>query len=185
MNRKKLWLMAAAMALPVFASAGQPDAARPAPQPALPEVIVLPVGFPQMPMPAMPMFVMPNPQALIRQVALMQRQMEASMAVLQRLAARPISVPAGAKGFTEISMTTISGPQGACGESMTIVPGRDGKPVVSVRRIGHGCGHLAVSMPGGAPAQAAPHRPANALPPPSKLIYADYKLPAKAAGRPG
>lgn len=180
MNRKKLWLMAAAMALPVFASAGQPDAARPAPQPALPEVIVLPVGFPQMLVP-----VMPSPQALIRQVALMQRRMEASMAALQRLAVQPVSLPAGAKGFTEISMTTISGPQGACGESMTIVPGRDGKPVVSVRRIGHGCGHLAVSMPGGAPAQAAPHRPANALPPPSKLIYADYKLPAKAAGRPG
>lgn len=176
MTRKKFWLIAAAaMALPAVAWAGRP-AAR--------DVIVIPAGFAPPPMPLIQPVLLPmpvQPGGLFREVALLQNQMQASMAALQRFAVQPIALPPGGTDFTRISMVSISGPDAVCGETMTVVPGPNGKPVVTVRRIGKGCAPMPAALPRAmpAPAQAAPHLPPNALPPPSKLIYAKYRIPPK------
>ncbi|MCU4160133.1 hypothetical protein AiwAL_08425 [Acidiphilium sp. AL] len=200
MARKRRWLIAAAaVALPAAALAAHRGTGtnnrpgtgafyRPVAAAQRVQGAVRPVG---MMVPAFQPVIMELPplvpMALIRQVVLIQDQMQASMAALQQFAMQPMmtaSPPPGGAGFAQVTMVSVSGLRGACGESMTVVPGPNGQPVASVRRFGNGCAPVPAAMPApvapmSAPAQAVPHLPPGALPPPSKLIYTDYKLPQK------
>lgn len=182
MIRKLLPLGAVAVMLPAVAMAAQP--ARPA------EIVVVPVALASMPMQvAMPVM----PVALIRQVDAMQASMQLQMAELERLAFAPVAIPRinmpvqpAPGGYTRVSMVSVSGPGGVCSEQMEIVPGRNGRTHVFVRREGPGCSPQAAALahgtshPATAPAPRHVHRPANALPPPSKLLEADYAVPGRA-----
>lgn len=178
MIRAKLSLIVAAVALlPAISLAAAPSAS-----PAIPIQVVF-VPIPQ----AMPIV---TPTSFIRQINQMQQQ----MAMLQRMAFAVFSQPVFAStptvppvatmphGMTQVSMISVSGPGGVCSEQMQILPGPNGQSRVFVRRSGDGCAPLSTAlgaMPGPrAHVPNAPARPANVLPPPSKLIYADYPIPA-------
>lgn len=179
MIRKFLPLAAATALLPAAALAAPP--ARPA------EIVVLPVALAPVPaelaVPAMPV-------AFLRQIDAMQQSMQ--MAALERLAFAPLTmVPVGAPvnvapaRYTQVSMVSIGAPDGVCNEQMEIVPGQNGRMHVFVRREGRGCAPEAASLAHGTPhvsAHAPQHRhlPPNALPPPSKLLQADYMVPGRA-----
>ena len=185
-GKKILLIAAAALALPAVAWAARPAA---------PDLVMIPVGF--VPIPVFQPVLLPRPRAMLREMALMQERMRTSMAALQRLAIQPImpamriAVPPGDFGFTQVSMVSVSGSGQVCGETVTVAPAPDGRQVVSVRHIGKGCAPLPASMPAPMapmqtmpePVQAAPHPPPGALPPPSKLIYAKYRIPPKGAAR--
>lgn len=172
MIRTGLSLIAAAVALPAISFAAAPAA---------PQAVLVPVVFAPMPQ-IVPMMM---PAAFVQQMAQMQQQ----MALLQRVAFAPLPLPtsfapgAMPNGVMQVSMVSVGGPGGVCSEQMQIVPGPNGLSRVFVRRSGNACAPLPTALgkpPGGtmAPTQAAPARPANALPPPSKLLYADYPIPA-------
>lgn len=188
MIRKKFLLIAAAaLSLPTVAWAA-PKAAR--------NIVVIPAGFVSLPafQPVL-LPVSPAPSAMIREMALMQEQMQANMLALQRLTFQPIMpgakllIPAGGSGVTQVSMMSFSGPKQVCGETITVLSSRNGKPKISVRHIGSACTPLPAAMlapvsptqvkPG--PAKSVPPMPAGALPPPSKLIYAKYEVPLHTA----
>jgi len=176
MIRTGLSLIAAAVALPAISFAASPAA---------PQAVLVPVVF--APMPQLVPMVMPA--AFVQQMAQMQQQMRQQMALLQRVAFAPLPLPTsftpGAipNGVMQVSMVSVGGPGGVCSEQMQIVPGPNGQTRVFVRRSGNACAPLptALGKPPGetmSPTQATPARPANALPPPSKLLYADYPIPA-------
>jgi hypothetical protein len=181
MNRKILPLAAAVVALPAVALAASP-AAVPA------EIVVVPVAMAPVPFMAAPAI----PVALIRQMNEMQRAMQVQMAALEQLAAAPLAPtlamagpPALQGGTTRITMVSSGGPSGVCSEQMEIMPGNNGRMHVFVRRSA-GCTPQAAALPGpheGPKAlhpSAHAHLPPNALPPPSKVIEADYAVPGRA-----
>lgn len=178
MIRSGLSLIAAAVALPAISFAAAPAA---------PQAVLVPVVFAPVPQP-MPILM---PAAFFQQIAQIQQQMQQQMAMLQRIAFAPLPLPtsfapgAVPGGMMQVSMVSVGGPGGVCSEQMQIIPGPNGQTRVFVRRSGNACAPLPTALgkaPGQtlAPVPAAPARPANALPPPSKLLFADYPVPAAA-----
>lgn len=181
MIRKFLPLVAAAVVLPAVAMAAPPVRSA--------EIVLVPVALAPVPVEgAMPVV----PAALIRQVDAMQESMQAQMAVLERLAFAPVAlapmpapVDTSPGSYTQVSMVSVGGSGGVCNEQMEIVPGHNGRMHVFVRREGKGCAPEAAALAHGgphatAPAPRRPHLPPNALPPPSKLLQADYAVPGRA-----
>lgn len=175
MIRSGLSLIVAAVALPAISFAAAPTA---------PTTVMNPVVVAPMP-PIIPMMM---PVAFIRQMALMQQQ----MAMLQRIAfSRPLLTSSFGfgglgNGAMQVSMLSFGGPGGVCSEQMQVVPGPNGQTKVYVRRSGNACTPMSTAFgkAGGmkmTPMPAAPTLPGNALPPPSKLIYADYPVPVTAS----
>lgn len=188
MIRSFLPLAVAILALPAAALAAPPAGNVPA------EIVVIPVAIAPVPVMVMP----PAPAALIRQINEMQRAMQIRMEALAQLAASPLAlVPAMAGpgavpgGVTRITMVHAGGGEGVCSEQMDIMPGRDGRMHVFVRRSA-GCAPQEAAMPGHAPQatsgyppralhpQAHQRSPADALPPPSKTIEAEDLVPGRA-----
>lgn len=180
MIRKLLPLAAAAVALPAAAMAAPPRHGA--------EIVLVPVpvAFTATPV----QFGAPIvPAALIRQVEALQQSMQAQMAALEQLAASPFAMPQFAMpgipargGITRVSMVSVGGPNGVCNEQMEIVPGHAGRMHVFMRSSGNGCAPQAAALAHGrhVPHAAPPahvHRPANALPPPSPLLQADFQVP--------
>jgi hypothetical protein len=176
----KSWLIATAIVVcPAIASAA--PAAAPATQVIIPTVLVpMPVALPVM------------PSAFIEQLAMMRRQMLASLTALQSLPDMA-ALPAGAGGLMQVSMVSSAASSGepisVCSEQMQFEPAPNGQTRVVIHRSGNGCGPMPAAVPAGlgqrpvtqpAPA-AAPHLPPGALPPPASLTYARYPIPPRTA----
>lgn len=178
----RLGMLLAALAIPTVAWAGG-GAGRPTmvDVPVM-TVRMVPVPVAWMAMPAA--LAVPSPATVFRDVVRMQDAMRAQMAALQRIVLHgpDLAMPATGNGAMQISMVSLGKPGGFCEQEMRILPRPDGKARVILRYRGNACGpmpvHPALAMPGLAPPQIAPKRPANALPPPSKLIYASYRRPS-------
>ncbi|MDD2876321.1 MAG: hypothetical protein PHT60_03725 [Acidiphilium sp.] len=162
-------------------------------------IVMIPIAFTTLAMP-MPMMIavpaMPVQAPLMRQIVSMQAQLQATMAAMQQFVMPPLLVPgfpAGRAGVTQVTMVTVDGAGRGCSEQMRIIHGPNGQTGVLIHRSGDACGPLPAAMPGVAgrektmpgagslPSQAGSPLPSGALPPPSKLIYAAYKLPPRVA----
>ncbi|MCW8306163.1 hypothetical protein AruPA_03860 [Acidiphilium sp. PA] len=176
----KSWLIATALAVcPAIASAATTTA--PATPVIIPTVLVpVPVALPVM------------PSAFIEQMAMMQRQMLASLTALENLP-EMAAFPAGGDGLTQVSMVSSTassgGPVSVCSEQMQFEPAPNGQTRVIIHRSGNGCGPMPAAVPAGIgqrpiarpEPQAAPHLPPGALPPPATLTYARYPIPPRTA----
>lgn len=196
MIRSFLPLAVAILAIPAAALAAPPAGNAPA------EIVVVPVAVAPVPVMAIPA----APAALIRQIDEMQRAMQVRMQALEQLAASPLALVSAMAGpgavpggVTRITMARAGDGEGVCSEQMAIVPGRDGRMRVFVRRSA-GCAPQAAAVPGHPPQalrgyppralsgyppralhpQAHPRLPADALPPPSKTIEAEDLVPGRA-----
>ncbi len=186
MIRSFLPLAVAILAMPAAALAAPPAGNVPA------EIVVVPVAVAPVPVMAIPA----APAALIRQIDEMQRAMQVRMQALGQLAASPLALVSAMAGpgavpggVTRITMARAGDGEGVCSEQMAIVPGRDGRMHVFVRRSA-GCppqalrGYPPRALSGYPPRalhpQAHPRLPADALPPPSKTIEAEDLVPGRA-----
>lgn len=175
MRSKIKWLLAAGLALPVTAWAARPSAA-----PVLARnVVIVPVAL--VPMPIM-LPELPAPDLFFREIAAVQENLAELQMIAARLPMTPIPgrpTPNG-QGFTQISMVSMNTPRSVCSEQIEMAPGPHGRMHVSIHRSGNDCGPMPIFRRGITSTetrmQAAPHRPANELPPPSKLIEASYPV---------
>ena len=183
MTRWKLGLIAAVTAWPAMSWAAGPVATP------MTSVMIVPVTLIAPPMP-MVLPIIPRPTTLIREVEQMQAEMQTNLARIERTAFQhaisPAWLPTDEGGtLTGISMIMMATPGGVCREQIEVVPVPGGGAQVHVQEKGNACGSfLNTSTRSKEPGvirdpirkRVTPPLPANTLPPPSKLIYADSRI---------